>query len=52
MLQRMHIPYLHHFSVVPQAVDKVVSMVVYLDLREKLDELCQLDLTISWLLAT
>ena len=32
MLQRMHISYLHHFSVVPQAVDKVVSMIMYLDL--------------------
>ena len=49
---RVYTPYLQHFSMVPQAVDKVVSMVVDLHLRKKLDELCQLDLTISWLLTT
>ena len=47
-----NISYLQHFSVVPQTVNKVVSMVVNLNLREKLDKLCQLDLTVRWLLTT
>ena len=44
--------YLQHFSVVPQAVNKVISMVMDPNFREKLDEFRQLNLSISWLLTT